>query len=196
MIETETTSYLQVNQYRIAPALFNRGYNGEKGPCTCTSVCCSGGVFADVTERDQILMVKDLIQGQMDDTQSRDHTEWFEDSEHEDHDFASGRCVGTAVINDKCAFLDRFGRCSIQLAAVAEGLHRWAWKPRFCVLYPIEITDNVIGFDDLLQEDQACCTVHPAFDIPLFEACRDELIYLLGEDGFEELRRHYQTLAK
>jgi hypothetical protein len=28
----------------------------------------------------------------------------------------------------------------------------------------------------------------------VFEACRDELVHLLGEDGFQVLRAHYETL--
>jgi hypothetical protein len=196
MIDTETSSLLQVKQYHISRELFTKGYRGGKGPCTCTTMCCGGGVYVDLAERDQILAVKDLISMEMDETQSPDPTMWFEDTEQQDSDFPSGRCIGTTVISDKCAFLDKFGRCVIQMAAVSRGLHRWTWKPRFCVLYPLEITDNVIGFDDLLQEEQACCTVHGDFDLPLFEACKDELVYLIGDDGFEQIRQHYQTLAK
>jgi hypothetical protein len=196
MIETETAAHLQVKKYRISPVLFTQGYFGERGPCTCSSVCCSGGVYVDLAERERILAVKDIVKQHMDETQSTHHEGWFEDSEQDDTDFPSGKCVGTNVINEKCAFLDKYGRCSIQLAAVERGLHRWTWKPLFCVLYPLEISDGVVGFDDLLQDEQVCCTVQPEFDIPLFEACKDELIYLLGQDGYEQLEQYYQTLAK
>ena len=76
----------------------------------------------------------------MDETQTADPAHWFEPEEQDDDDFPSGRCVGTRVLNDKCAFLDRFGRCTLQVAATrVRGLHRWALKPLFCILYPIEI---------------------------------------------------------
>jgi hypothetical protein len=132
----------------------------------------------------------------MDETQSTDEANWFDHDVEDDPDFPSGKCVGTQVINDKCAFLDRQGRCSIQVAATAEGLHRWAWKPLYCILFPIEISDRVISFDDMLQDQQPCCSVRNEFDVPLFEACRDELVHLLGEDGFSEIRNQYRALAK
>jgi hypothetical protein len=131
----------------------------------------------------------------MDETQSRDEHQWFEQHESEDSDFASGRCVGTAVINGKCAFLDKLGRCSLQVAASSEGMHKWELKPLFCVLFPLEISNNVISFDDLLDEDQECCSITGTFDVPLFRACRDELMHVLGEEGYQELDLFFQTQA-
>jgi hypothetical protein len=184
---------LEVKGYTISPDLFSLGYPEGGGPCTCTSTCCEDGVYADITERDRILKNSDMIARHMDETQNTDPSSWFDTVEEDDPDFASGRCVGTAVINGKCALLDRAGRCSLQTAAMAEGMHRWAIKPLYCILYPIEVTDKTVGFDPLLQDEQVCCTVSNRFQIPVFEACRDELIRLLGEDGFETLRYHYQS---
>jgi len=187
----ETT--LIVKGYAIAPELFTRGYQEGRGPCSCTSVCCSGGVFADVRERDAILAHKEMIARAFDETQPADPAQWFEAHESEDSDFPSGRCVGTAEYNGKCAFLDRFGRCSIQVASVREGMDRWALKPLYCILFPIEITHNLVSFDDLLQDEQECCSIGEAFATPIFRACRDELIHLLGEDGYAELEAHFEA---
>jgi hypothetical protein len=183
---------LRIKQFTISTELFTTGYPEGGGPCSCTSTCCEGGVWADVRDRDPILVHSDIIKKQMDGTQTTDESRWFDSDEQADSDFASGRCVGTAEINNKCAFLDRAGRCSLQVAATAEGMHKWALKPLYCILYPIEVTDNVVGFDPMLQSERSCCTVETVFQIPVFEACREELVQLLGEDGFRMMREQYE----
>jgi hypothetical protein len=185
-----------VKGYSFAPELFSQGFAQGSGPCGCTSHCCSSGVYVDVKERDSILARKDAIKRQMDETQSTDETLWFETEESDDADFASGRCVGTTVVNGKCAFLNARGHCAIQLAAVASGLDRWAWKPLYCILFPIEISSRVVGFDPMLQNEKPCCSIRGEFEVPLFRACKDELVFLLGEDGYHQLEEHYRGLAK
>lgn len=191
-----TIPTLTIGPLTISPDLFSQGYPEGGGPCTCTSTCCEGGVYADVAERDRILRHAEMISRHMDETQNADPSAWFDPAEEPDPDFPSGRCVGTSVINAKCALLDRAGRCSLQVAATAAGMHRWELKPLYCILYPIEVTDNLVGFDPLLQGEQACCTVTNRFQLPVFEACQDELVRLLGEDGFRQLQSHYQTYYK
>ena len=191
---TEHQNLLSVKQFVISPDLFTKGFPTEGGPCTCTSVCCEGGVYADVRARDKIMAHKDVIKKYMDQTQTTDDSLWFEDHEDDDADFASGRCVGTREINDKCAFLDMHRRCTLQVAATGEGMHRWALKPLFCILYPIEISDNVVNVEEMLQDGQKCCSVDSEFQIPVFEACKEELVYLVGEDGFRTMEDHYASL--
>src|SRR5512140_1116977 len=135
-----------------------------------------------------------MIKKYMDDTQVRDESRWFEKREMEDGDFPSGQCVGTEAHNGKCAFLDGLGRCTLQVAAASEGMHKWALKPFFCVLYPIEVTNGVVSFDDMLQGEQSCCSIGHDFEMPLFEGCRDELTYLVGPEGFRTMEEHYATL--
>jgi hypothetical protein len=192
MLESNSTR-LRIKQYIISPELYEKGYSGGRSPCTCTSVCCQHGVYADVKERDRILDHRETIKKHMDETQTRDESLWFEQQEEEDSDFVSGRRVGTEVVNGKCAFLDKLGRCSIQLAATAEGMHKWAIKPTFCILFPLEISDGVVGFDDLLDEEESCCSISSVFEVPLFEACKDELTHILGEDGYGELEMFYRS---
>jgi hypothetical protein len=139
---------------------------------------------------------KGIVAQQMDETQDAEPSHWFEAEVHPDPDFPSGECVGTQVINNKCAFLDKLGRCSIQRAALAQGMHKWALKPLFCVLYPIEISNSTVSFDEMLQDEQSCCTIGTTFHIPLFEGCREELVHLVGEDGFAMMRTHYSMLQK
>jgi hypothetical protein len=187
---------MQIKNYSISPELFTRGFRSGTGPCSCTSTCCEGGVYADVRERDTILSHRAIIAKYMDETQSTDERDWFENEEHVDPDFPSGRCVGTREVNNKCAFLNRAGRCTLQVAAMSEGMHRWAFKPLFCILYPIEISDNMISFDEMLQDEESCCSTEPYFDIPLFEACKDELTHLVGEDGFARMKEYYESMQQ
>ena len=188
---SETFQGFQVKEYTISEELFRKGFPKDKGPCTCASSCCSGGVYADVKERDRILENKEAIKLQMDSTQVTDDARWFDAESVEHVDFPSGRCIGTQEINDKCAFLNARGWCAIQLASVAAGKHKWEMKPLYCVLFPIEISDMVIGFDDLLQGERECCTIAETFEVPLFQACREELEYLVGMDGYALIEQEY-----
>ena len=185
---------LKVQQYTMSGELFTRGFPAGGGPCTCSAVCCEGGVFVDPRERDAILAHRGLVAAEMDETQNRDPGAWFEHGEHEDPDFPSGSCISTQVINDKCAFLDGAGRCVLQTAAIHAGMDPWAFKPLFCVLYPVEIAGGVVSFDSMLQDDQTCCSVTTEFTLPLYQACREELVYLVGEEGCREMDAHYAAL--
>lgn len=186
---------ITVGRYRIAPELFTTGYTAGKGPCTCSSHCCAGGVFMDVADRERILAHRELIARHMDATQVTDPSRWFDDEELADSDFPSGRCVGSAVVNDKCVFLDARGLCSLQAAAVAEGMHKWAIKPLYCILFPIEVSEGTVGFDDMLQGEQVCCTTDTAFVTPAFRACREELEHLLGAGGYAALEEAYTRIV-
>jgi len=190
----EDRPVLTVDGYIFSNELFEKGFPSSGGPCGCSSVCCAEGVYVDLADRDRILSQKDMIKKYMDDSQTRDDACWFESREMEDGDFPSGRCVGTEAVNGKCVFLDGFGRCSLQVAAASEGMHKWALKPFFCVLYPIEVTHRVVSFDDMLQDEQACCTIGHQYDTPLFEGCKEELTYLVGPDGFRKVEEHYAAV--
>lgn len=185
---------LKVEQFTMSGELFAKGFPAGRGPCSCSSACCEGGVFVDVKEREVIVAHGSLIARHMDETQITDPSRWFESAVEEDADFPSGQCVGTQVINGKCAFLDGAGRCSLQKAAVATGLHKWAIKPLFCILYPIEISNNTVSFDSMLQDEETCCTISDSFTVPLFEACREELVHIVGEEGYAAMEEHYAAL--
>jgi hypothetical protein len=186
----------KVKQFLISNDFFEKGYATGNSPCHCTSQCCAGGVWMDLKDYEQIMARKDLIKQQMDETQTADDARWFDDELADDSDFPSGKAVGTEVVNDKCAFLDKFGRCSIQLAAVAAGEHKWKWKPLYCILFPVEVSNGVVSFDPMLQGDESCCTVSTVFETPLFRACKEELTHLLGSDGYAMLEAHYASLRQ
>jgi hypothetical protein len=185
---------LTIGKFTMSGELFTKGFPEGGGPCSCVAACCEGGVYVDLHEREVIMAHRDLIARQMDGTQTIDPQRWFEEETQSDRDFPSGQCVGTRVVNDKCAFLDGTGRCTLQKAALAAGMHKWALKPFFCVLYPIEVSGDVVSFDEMLQEEQSCCTIGSTFDIPMFRACREELIHIVGEEGYTEMEKHYALL--
>jgi hypothetical protein len=193
---TEMLDRVRVKQFSISNEFFEKGYAAGDGPCLCTAKCCTHGVWVDVRERDAILAEQELIKRFMDETQSSSEAEWFDNEVVDDPDFASGKAVGTRVINDKCAFLDKFGRCSIQVASVETGRHKWAVKPLYCILFPIEVSNNVVSFDPMLQDEEKCCSISAHFDVPLFQACREELTHLLGEDGYATLDEQYSIRSR
>jgi hypothetical protein len=47
-----------------------------------------------------------------------------------------------------CAFLTADARCALQLLAVAEGEHPWAWKPLACWLHPVSVSGERITLPD------------------------------------------------
>jgi hypothetical protein len=177
-------NHTDTRRFQVSPELAEKGYGRGMGPWNCTAACCGGGVYADVTERDRILAHRHIIRKYMDESQTPDDSRWFEAHEFADADFPSRRCVGTTIINDKCAFLNRRGQCVLQVAATSEGMHKWALKPLFCVLFPLEISNGVISFDGMQQSDHPCCCISDDFAIPLYEACKEELEYLIGEEGY------------
>lgn len=193
-LKPDTTAPLIVKGYTISPELFTKGFRSDLGPQCCGSQCCSGGVYVDIREHEAILFEADLVKKHMDETQTTNMTEWFEPEALEHSDFSSGACIGTREINGKCAFLDKLGRCSLQLAAGATGRHKWALKPLYCVLFPVEISDRIIGFDDLLQGEAGCCSIGDDFETPLFRGCFEELTHLLGADGYAALEEHYVSM--
>jgi Fe-S-cluster containining protein len=187
---------LNIGRFTISGDLFTKGFPSSGGPCTCNASCCRWGVFADLRERDAILAHREMIAGVMDDTQNRNATEWFEERTIEDDDFPSGKCISTRVHNDKCAFLDREGRCSIQLASISKGMDKWSLKPLYCVMYPIELHAGIVNVDDMLQDEEHCCSIRTPYEIPVFEACKEELVHLVGEEGFREMQVHYRNLQE
>jgi hypothetical protein len=185
-------SPLIVKGYKVDPIIFTQGYPKGCGPYECDSACCSDGVWVDLKERDKILEEQELIKNYMDETQDTDSKEWFDEYEN-DKDFPSGACVGTTTRERGCVFLNKSGLCSLQVAAASEGRHKWDIKPFYCILFPISIANNTITFDEHKQGESLCCTIHTRYVIPLFEACREELIYAVGEDGYKEIVDYYDA---
>ena len=175
-------NFKTINGIKIDPLIFT-----FKFTCRCIGgECCNYGVYADYKEHEKILSVKDEIIGMMDDSQTKNVDEWFEAPEKDD-DFESGIAIGTNIINDKCTFLDKHGLCTLQRLGLSKGMHKWGYKPMYCVLFPLTIYQGVLTVDEEHIDRLASCNRNPDEKNTIFDSCKEELKYFLGEEGFTEL---------
>lgn len=163
----------------------------------CSGHCCRHGVYASLPERDRILEYADRIQALMDDSQTTDLAEWFEDSIEEDDDYPGGLCIGTAVHNDKCVFLDAGGLCVLQKLEPELQLPRGeTLKPFYCYLFPLTTWYSRVEFDDLCDGVRPCCTLAADGPTKAIDAFAFELKKVLGDEGYEEFRQVAGTLEE
>ncbi len=190
-------STLRAGKYEIDPVLFEKGFAKGCGPFRCESKCCSVGVYVDLKEKETILSHKETIKKYMDETQTTDDSRWFDSEIEDDRDYPSGKAVGTEVFNDKCVFLNKKGKCSLQVMGNEEGIGGWAIKPFYCIAFPISIEDGVLTFDDFQQGETQCCSTVRNFsaeggsvsggEMPLVDSCKAELEFVLGKEGYKQL---------
>jgi Fe-S-cluster containining protein len=180
----------RINGILIDPTIFT-----YKFICKCAGECCHYGVYTDFKEYKSILSIQDKVKEIMDGTQSKNVREWFETPEN-DEDFESGIAVGTEVINNKCTFLDKNGLCSLQKLALKEGEFKWKYKPLYCILFPLTIYDGVLTIDTDHIDRLLYCNVDPNTKLTMYEACREELKHLLGQEGFNELDKYREEYLR
>jgi hypothetical protein len=123
----------------------------------------------------------------MDETQTTDDSQWFDEETLDDGDFPSGKTVGTQIFNDKCVFLRKDGMCSVQMLGKESGAGPWTYKPFYCIAFPIVVSNGILTFDDYQQGRTKCCSIVDEHATPLIESCKDELEYILGIEGYKEL---------
>ncbi|MCS7053668.1 MAG: DUF3109 family protein [Ignavibacterium sp.] len=170
-----------VKGIKIDPKIFTFKFS-----CDCKGECCNYGVYTDFKEYNRIISLKEEIINLMDESQSKNIKEWFEEPQ-KDEDFDSGIAVGTEIINDKCTFLDKNGLCVLQRLAIQKGLHKWSFKPIYCILFPLTIYENTLTIDDEHIDRLSTCNKNNINNRTIFEHCKEELLYFFGEDGFNEL---------
>lgn len=175
---------------KVSRRLFDPAYIDGCSMMNCDGSCCMGGVYADVAEQDRILGHADLVKGFMEPHQEHDSSKWFDAEVEPDPDFPSGFAVGTQVRETGCVFLNSKGSCVLQLAATESGMDKHALKPFFCFAYPITIEHGVLDLDDLEYADRpACCGRRPSSGkMTSLEVCEEEFRFVLGDQGFDELR--------
>ena len=155
----------------------------------CNADCCSGGVYADLAERDAILDHADLVKAQMEPDMNHDTAAWFEKEPIVDADYPSGAAIGTELHNDRCVFLNSKGMCVLQKTAAAAGMDRYALKPFYCWLYPVTVDGGALTLHDPEYAARgSCCSYAETGPLTVFEVCPEELTLALGEKGVEELR--------
>ncbi len=180
-----------ISELKVHNNIFDSRFASGCSMGNCNADCCRGGVWVDIAERDRILADAVRIQRHMDPEQEHNPSLWFEKEETSDPDVPSGTATGTQVINEGCVFLQKNGRCVLQVAATAEGLDRFTYKPFFCVAYPVAVEDQELIVDDVeIAHRPQCCTAAPDGPLSIFDICREELLFVLGKEGFEELLSH------
>jgi len=193
-----------VRGFKVDELIFTQGFVPYCDIDKCGGGCCHSGVYADTTEYENILQHKNEIIAVMDDTQDKDPAHWFDGEWIDDNDFPSGRATGTEVhdrdggisgFTEGCVFLDKNHFCSIQVAAAKEGLHRWAWKPDYCILFPITVTEGILTYDDSHSDDLNYCgpqgTKHYVHSV--YEAMQEELKNFLSSEDFQTMDNYYKA---
>jgi hypothetical protein len=179
----------KINGYFVDPLIFTQKFVKACDVCICSGECCYYGVYTDVSEHKKIMSVKDKIISYLDDSQIKDSDQWFEEPQP-DEDFPSGIAVGTEVYNGKCVFLDKQGFCTLQKMAMIEGEYKWKYKPLYCILFPLVIFEGVLTIDDDHLGRMHYCNKEQNQHSTVYDCCQDELKFVLGEKGFEELVKY------
>lgn len=193
-----------IKGFKVDELIFTHGFVKYCDIDKCGGGCCHSGVYADTAEYETILRHKNEIAAHMDETQDTDPAHWFDGEWIDDADFASGRATGTNVhdrdggisgFTEGCVMLDKRHFCSIQVAAAANGLHRWAWKPMYCILFPITVVEGVITYDDSHSEDLNHCGPTGAGNYvhSVFESMTEEIKYVFGEEGYTQMNEYFQA---
>jgi hypothetical protein len=91
-----------------------------------------------------------------------------------------------------CIFLRKDHLCALQVAAIANNLHPWRFKPFYCILHPLDLDEQgriTLDETDLMQSEPGSCLRASGCLIPLLETFEPELRYLLGENAFLQLKK-------
>jgi hypothetical protein len=198
-MQEEKIDKLKFGELEIDPAIFTQGFVAGCEIKICHGECCHSGVYLDLDFKKNILQYKDIIKEAMGEGQIKDENFWFDDEEIEDHDFPSGIATGTNLYTDingkeKCVFNDKNGFCSLQSAAMKNGMHKWEIKPAYCIMYPLATIDGVLTYDDSHSADLPYCGKdrEENFTQTVFDATHEEVRHIFGNEFFDFLYEHYK----
>jgi hypothetical protein len=179
-----------IAELKLEPEVLTSRFDRGCATNRCTGRCCATGVWADSAERDAIVRHAGVVQRHMDATQTHDPSQWFDPEPWDHADFPSRRAIGTAATDNGCVFLRADRRCVLQ---VASDEHTGPLKPFFCYAFPVTISEGTLCLDE--PRDAVCCTPSAAGPISALDLFAEELRYVLGADGVEELRNHVRGEA-
>jgi Protein of unknown function (DUF3109) len=151
----------------------------------CRSRCCRFGVWADAEEKKTILENRGLFLPYVR-PEAADPSLWFGGSE-QDPDCPSGVAVETRVVGGACAFLHPDHGCALQKAAIDAGLHEWRFKPRFCVMFPLVLSEGTLTVDEDMKS--LWCMKEKNRTHPITQAVRKEVRFLFGQEMARALTR-------
>ncbi len=163
---------------RIDPLVFRAKFPSRCRLEKCKSRCCRGGVWADIEESEVILRNAELFLPYVR-QEASDPASWFGETV-EDPDCPSGMAVETNVAGDYCVFFHPDHGCSLQKAAVELGRHEWEFKPRFCIMFPLVVSDGMLTVDE--DMDEVWCMERENRTHPIVSAVEKEVNHLFPED--------------
>jgi hypothetical protein len=169
----------------IDPLVYQAKFPECCRPDQCRSRCCRFGVWADVGEMKVILANRDLFVPYVR-PEASDPDGWFGRTEA-DRDCPSGMAVETRVIGGACAFLHPGHGCALQKAAIEAGLHEWRFKPRFCVMFPLVLSEGTLTVDEEMKS--LWCMKEKNRTHPIAQAVQREVRFLFGQEMARVLTR-------
>ena len=170
---------------KIDPHVFHAKFPHQCALDRCKSRCCRHGVWADIEEREAILRHADLFLPYLR-AEARNPTLWFGETA-EDSDCPSGTAVETNVAGDACVFFHPTHGCSLQKAAIDRGRHEWEFKPRFCIMFPLVVSEGVLTVDE--EMDEVWCLKDENRTHPILDAVGKEVDHLFPEEIARKLHQ-------
>ncbi|MBN1399076.1 MAG: DUF3109 family protein [Bacteroidetes bacterium] len=185
-----------IPELKIDPEITRYRFTRGCSTCNCEGACCAEGVLLDLKEKEKILAHAEIIKKYLEPQQEHDASKWFDQEIEYDIDFPSGKCDGTAVINERCVFLDSKGLCALQKAAAAEGMDKFYLKPFFCVAFPLVIDGHVLAIDETdFIKNPNCWCIAEGGSLTIFDVCHEEFEYILGQEGLEEIEKLFEAVT-
>ncbi|HTP10630.1 MAG TPA: DUF3109 family protein [Anaerolineae bacterium] len=183
-----------INGYKIHPELLEEVYAERCVLPECLGACCTGGAWLDVEQLKTIVPHVGAIQANLPE-ERRDPNAWFS-APAADEDSPEGAILGTNVVDDPrrpgetcCVFLRPDRLCALQVTSQQLSLDYPGLKPLFCALYPLQIRDDEIVIDHETAQNfgGAVCQRAATDKRPLYRVFQDELMLVLGAEGYREL---------
>jgi hypothetical protein len=168
----------------------------------CKGACCVYGVWVGLQERDAILKHQEIIKNLMPDN-FKNSQEWFQKKIVHDPFIAGGQVIHTSVIKNSthfggtaCVFLNDHHKCVLQITAENLGIHKWSIKPFYCILHPLDLDDaGKITLDetDSLLSEKGSCLRYSEEKISLLVTFKEELLYFLGYEKYQNVLSNYES---
>ncbi|HSD83707.1 MAG TPA: DUF3109 family protein [Anaerolineae bacterium] len=185
-----------INGFKIHPELLEEVYAERCVLQECLGACCTGGAWLDVEQLKIIVPHVAAIKANLP-AERRDPNTWFS-APTADEDSPAGATIGTNVVADPrrpgetcCVFLRLDRLCALQVTSAQLGLEYPGLKPLFCALYPLQIHGDEIVIDHATRQNfgGAACRRACAQKQPLYRVFKEELVLILGEEGYRELEQ-------
>lgn len=163
---------------QVDPYIFSAKFPERCRLDLCRSRCCRFGVWADLKEKDEILARRELFVHLLR-PEAKDPDTWFGAIEP-DKDCPTGMAVETMDIAGACAFFHPDHGCVLQKGAADAGLHEWHIKPRFCILFPLVVSEGELTIDEDMKS--IWCMKKKNRTHPVALSVRKEICHLFGKE--------------